>query len=175
MGKSALPAKIKAADEFSTDLLSYLFGNFIPEASRRGIILDRQSKCVRYYHSVSSKASSCLWSVCICHVSTLIGTQINHGNGPPNQLPNPSANVGGPLGNFAAMIQAAQAATIAALELHMRVLDTKSAQLSTNSASLTIKFGGVDNQIWRSRILQPQRHHAAHTGPDVYFILRVLC
>jgi hypothetical protein len=39
--------------------------------------------------------------------------------------------------------QAAQAATIAALEQKIRVLDAKFVQLSTNSTSTTVKFGGA--------------------------------
>jgi hypothetical protein len=43
----------------------------------------------------------------------------------------------------AASVQASQASTIASLEQRMKVLDAKLVQLSTHSASTTVKFGGA--------------------------------
>jgi hypothetical protein len=143
--KSALPAKIKAADDFLAEceiFLTSLVTSFQKQAGEVSSLATRVN-VLATAAPPAARPSQALGQSAFATLQHLLGLGSTTGAGLSNAPPNPSANVGVSQGSSSATIQAVQAATISALELRMRVLDNKFTQLSTNSASSTIKFGGA--------------------------------
>lgn len=139
--KSALPAKLKTAEEFSNDCESFLTSlvtSFQQQAGEVASLAVKVNSLVVPSPPVVAPTFATGASTFATLQQTL-GLTSGASVPPASSIP-ATATTGH---DASSAIMASQAATIAALEQRVRALDTKFAQLSNNTASSTIQFGGA--------------------------------